>query len=203
MRFAPRFLLRACLLVSVGSATWSCAESGPYVWARDVPAQAQPPGGATYLIRNGDQLDIRVYNEDRLAGRPRVRSDGKITMALIGEVQAEGKSPAALAQELTVLLSKYLNTPTVTVGVDDSRPMTITLLGELGRPGVYSLNADSSLLQALATAGGFTEFADRDSVFVVRARPPQRVRFRYRDLVSNEPASVAFRLLDGDVITVE
>lgn len=203
MRFTPRFLLRAWLLVSVSSATWSCAESGPYVWARDVPAQARPPGAATYLIRNGDQLDIRVYNEDRLAGRPRVRSDGKITMALIGEVQAEGKSPAALAQELTVLLSKYLNTPTVTVGVDDSRPMTITLLGELGRPGVYSLNADSSLLQALATAGGFTEFADRDSVFVVRARPAQRVRFRYRDLVSNDPASVGYRLLDGDVITVE
>jgi polysaccharide export outer membrane protein len=148
-------------------------------------------------------LDVRVYNEDRLSTRPRVRADGMITVPLLGEVVARGKTPPQLAQELGSLFSKYLNSPTVTVAVEESRPLTVTVMGEFAHPGVFTLAPDAGLAQALAAAGGFTDYADRDALYVVRSNPPQRVRFRYRDLVHNDPATINFKLLDGDMVTVE
>ena len=189
------------LLLLIAAYASGCADTGQYVWARDLPQQARVDQG--YVIRTGDQLDVRVYNEDRLAGRPRVRSDGFITLPLLGDVLARGKTPAALARDLTALLSKYLNSPTVTVGVDDSLPVTITMIGEFSRPGIYTLNPGSGLVQALALAGGFNDFADRDAFFVMRTNPQQRVRFRYKDLLNNDPSTVGFQLLDGDVVAAE
>ena len=100
-------------------------------------------------------------------------------------------------------MSKYLNAPTVTVAVEDSRPLTVTVMGEFAHPGVFTLAPDAGLAQALAAAGGFTDYADRDALYVVRANPPQRVRFRYRDLLQNDATTVNFKLLDGDMVTVE
>ncbi|MFZ5892912.1 MAG: polysaccharide biosynthesis/export family protein [Myxococcota bacterium] len=201
MRSARFYWSRALVVFGFSVSAWSCADTGRYVWAHDLPQQ--PQGAAAYVIRSGDLLDIRVYNEERLTGRPRVRHDGIITIPLVGEVIARGKTPGQLAQELTQVLSKYLNTPTVTVGVEEVRPLTITMIGEFGRAGVYTLPVGSNLPEAIATAGGFNDYADRDAIFVVRSNPPQRIRFRYRDLLQNDPATVNFKLLDGDMVTVE
>lgn len=202
MRQARWYSRSALLLLAVSGWTVACADQGRYVWARDVRQTPQQAEGM-YTIRSGDLLDVRVYNEDRLSTRPRVRADGMITVPLLGEVAARGKAPPQLAQELSTLLSKYLNAPTVTVAVEDSRPLTVTVMGEFAHPGVFTLAPDAGLAQALAAAGGFTDYADRDALYVVRANPPQRVRFRYRDLLQNDATTVNFKLLDGDMVTVE
>jgi polysaccharide export outer membrane protein len=202
MRQARWYSSSALLLLAVSGWTSACADQGRYVWARDVRQTPQQAEGV-YTIRAGDLLDVRVYNEDRLSTRPRVRADGMITVPLLGEVVARGKTPPQLAQELGSLFSKYLNSPTVTVAVEESRPLTVTVMGEFAHPGVFTLAPDAGLAQALAAAGGFTDYADRDALYVVRSNPPQRVRFRYRDLVHNDPATINFKLLDGDMVTVE
>jgi polysaccharide export outer membrane protein len=190
------------LVIGLAGFAPGCAESGAFVWARDLPVQPAS-AQATYTISKGDMLDVRVYNEERLTTHARVRSDGRITMPLLGEVSAFGKQPQNLAQELSVLLQKYLNSPVVTVSVEDARPIAVTVLGELGKPGIYTLPGDAGVLQAVALAGGLTEFADRSSIYVARSAPPLRVRFRYVDLAHNESKAVSFRLKDGDVVTVE
>src|SRR5688572_5994910 len=87
----------------------SCASSGKYTWVQDLPSGLTRP--APYAIDEGDLLDIRVYNEPSISGRARVRSDGKVTIALIGDIEARGKTPNALAREVQSRLQKFLQTP--------------------------------------------------------------------------------------------
>jgi polysaccharide biosynthesis/export protein len=162
-----------------------------------------PPPVREYVIEEGEVLDIRVYNEERLSARTRVRADGKIALTLLGEVEARGKTPSALSRELSQRLQKYLQAPVVVVGVEDVRPLTVTVVGEVTNPGVFTLGKNSGVLQALASAGGFTDFADQDSIFVLRKQPMMRVKFTYRALSHNDVKAVGFALLDGDVVTVE
>jgi polysaccharide biosynthesis/export protein len=195
-----RALLTPCLL---GAALLgACSGAGPYLWVHELPSQPAQQD-TSYLIRAGDVLDIRVRQDDRLTTRARVRTDGRITIAMIGEVQAEGRTPAVLAQELTRSLEPYIAQPGVSVSVEEARPLTVTVLGELARPGVYALEPSSGVLEALASAGGLTEFAKRDSIYVLRQNPRLRVRFTYDALLWNEPTAAAFRLAPGDVVTVE
>lgn len=182
-------------------ATTACAHEGPYVWAQSVPPQTGVPA---YQISDGDLLDIHVFNEERLSGRLRVRTDGRITLPLLGDVEARGKTPMALAAELQTRLQQFIKEPTVTIGIEEAHPIEVTVLGEVAHQGVFQLPQRSTVLEALATAGGFTEDADRDSIFVVRMQPPLRVRFTYRFLLSpNSGAAALFPLQGGDVVTVE
>ncbi len=155
------------------------------------------------MIGEGDLLDIRVYNEPSISGRARVRSDGQVTIALIGDVKANGKTPIALAREVQQRLQKFLTSPSVSIAVEESRPLSVTVMGEVGHPGVYTLAPNSGVLQALAVAGGFGEYADDDYIFVVRRHPELRIRFTYDALRDNERSSADFVLRDGDLVTVE
>ena len=156
-----------------------------------------------YAIGPGDLLDIRVYNETSISGRARVRSDGKVTIALVGDVVAAGKTPDALAREVQTKLQKFLQTPAVSIAVEESRPLTVTVMGEVGKPGVFTMSQNSGVLQAIASAGGFSEYADDDGIFVVRRRPDMRIRFTYDGLRENSGGAADFVLKDGDLVTVE
>ena len=146
-------------------------------------------------------LNVQVYDQDKLSGRVRVRSDGKITIALLNDLQAAGKTPVALAAEIEASLKAVLNVPRVTVVVDESSQLTISILGEVAKAGMATLPRDAGVALALAAAGGLSTFAHKDRIYVVRAG--QRIQFSYVDLLRGTGRGPSFRLRLGDVIVVE
>jgi polysaccharide export outer membrane protein len=189
-------------LLVVVLASGACG-NGQYVWVHDL-ARSETGGARTYRIVEGDVLDIRIYNHPDVSTKARVRRDGRITVPLIGDVDSRGKTTDALARDIGARLQRFIKgPPIVTVAIDDARPLSVTVLGEVDQPGVFTLAPDSGVLQALASAGGLTEFASRNEIFVVRRNPPLRIRFTYEALTQNEPSAVNFALQDGDVVTVE
>lgn len=186
-------------------ATLACSGAGQYTWANDLPAgYVARASDESYVIRDGDTLNIRVFNQDALSTRAKVRSDGRIALPALGDMDVRGKRPADLKAELEARLKDYVNAPSVTVTVEEFQPIVVSVLGEVAKAGSYPLDPRATLAQVLATAGGLTEFASRDGIFVVRAGPPAiRVRFTYKDVTRGAPASVGFVLHDGDLVVVE
>ena len=179
-----------------------CKHQGAYVWADEVEPSSEPDG---YVIHSGDTLSVRVWGQDGMSARARVREDGKISLPFLHDVQVVGYTPPVLAQQLQTRLKDFLANPVVTISLEEQRPFTISVLGEVARPGPAQLErGNAGLLPALAAAGGLTPFADRDSLYVLRpGNPPRRIRFRYDSLTRSEGAAASFRLQSGDVLVVE
>jgi len=185
------------------AALCACAHTGPYVWVQDFKPEPDPAPPA-YVIQDGDQLRIQVWNQDAMSTRARVRTDGRISVPFLKDVAVVGKTPSELGTELEGLLKDYVKSPVVYVVVEESRPATVSVLGEVGRPGVYPLAGAAGVAQALATAGGLTPFAHRDQIYVLRpGSRPARIRFSYRSLIDAAGPASAFGLLPGDVVVVE
>jgi polysaccharide export outer membrane protein len=180
---------------------WACGSSGPYVWVADL--QADPAAGTDYVIESGDVLGVRVFNQEAMSTKARVRTDGKISVPFAGDVQVSGKSPVAVARELEARLKSYVVTPSVTVTVDEFQSPSIAVIGEVAHPGVYNIDSAAGVLRALALAGGMTDYASHSNIYVLRRAAQQRIRFSYHALTDNEPRAAAFRLHAGDTIVVE
>jgi len=179
----------------------ACGGTGPYVWVDSLPGQSANSNDV--IIQEGDVLSVRVFNQDPLSTKERVRSDGRISIPVIGEVVARGKRPAQLAAEIQDRLKDIVKVPSVIVSLEQAEGMKVSVVGEVRNSGIFQLEPGSNVLHALAAAGGLNDYADHDKVFVVRRSMPQRVRFRYHDLRSADPKSVQFMLQPGDVIVVE
>jgi polysaccharide export outer membrane protein len=177
-----------------------CGSSGSYLWVDDLPKSSSVE---VYRIAVGDTLNVRVYNQENLSTHSKVRSDGRIAVPLVGDVEVRAKTPAVVAREIEGRLKQYVVSPAVTVTVEESQPTTVAVLGEVAHPGVYTVDPSSGVLQALAAAGGFTDFASRESIYVVRKLPPQRIRFSWTALLDGDKQADAFRLHKGDVVVVE
>lgn len=201
-RQPPSLCALACaalLLLASG-----CGGLGKYVWV-DEYQEKPPPPDASYRITAGDLLNIRVWNQEALTTQARVREDGRISLLFLDDVEAAGHSPAMLSQQISTRLKDYINHPVVTVALEQARPIKVTMVGEINRIGPLEIEPGASLLQALAGAGGFTEYAHKDRVFVMRQEEgqPVRIRFRYESLIRAEGRAPTFRLQPGDVIVVE
>lgn len=194
------FLPRSSWLLTAALTTLGCGTTGPYVWVQDLPAQQAADG---YVIAVGDVLSVRVFGQDNMSTRSRVRSDGKIAVPFIGEVDVRGKSPAAVSADLETRFKHYVVSASVTITVEETQPASVAVLGEVSHPGVYPVDASAGVLQALALAGGFTDYASRGSLYVVRHAPTQRIRFTYSSLVQGDDRASTFRLRAGDVLVVE
>jgi polysaccharide export outer membrane protein len=181
-------------------AMMGCSASVPFVWANQLPPDQTVD---RYVIGSGDLLSVRVYNQENLSTHARVRSDGRIAMPLVGEVEVRGKPPALVSRELESKLKEFMVSPTVTVTVEETPLTSVTVLGEVVHPGIYSVDATSGVLQALAVAGGFNDYAGRGSIYLMRHSPAERVRFRFGDLTRADGAAATFRLHTGDVVVVE
>lgn len=160
--------------------------------------------GNEYFIEVGDVVSIRVLGHDEMTVKERVRPDGRVALLLIGEVAVAGKRPGSLRAELEGRLKDFIVSPSVVVNVDEARPPTVLLLGEVTRPGGYPLEDDLRLAHALALGGGLTEYASRSSIYVVRNRPtPIRIRFTYEAVSRNVGQAGDFQLHAGDIVEVE
>jgi polysaccharide export outer membrane protein len=184
---------------------FGCAGAGKFVWVQDLPPP--PPSTARdddYLINTGDTVSVRVFEQEAMSGKVKVRHDGKVALPFLGDTEVRGKRPSDVAKELEAKLKEFIVSPKVTVNVDEFGPVTVAVLGEVAHPGSFPLEANAGVMQALATAGGMTEFADRDRIFVVRKNPSlRRIRFTFDALTRADPRSVAFALQTGDVVVVE
>jgi polysaccharide export outer membrane protein len=180
-----------------------CAGTGSYVWFTELPP-AMKAESYEYLIGTGDILNVRVLGHEDMTVREKVRSDGRIAIPILGEIDARGKHPGALRAELEARLKDYIVMPSVLLNVDEPQPTTVIMLGEFARPGAYPLDTDPSLAHAFALGGGLTDFASRDSIFVVRQVPsPLRIRFTYTAVTRNIGHAAAFPLRQGDLIVAE
>lgn len=192
------------VLLAAGCAGFGrfASDLGEYTWVEDLPAAAAPAD--EYLLGEGDLLQVRVFNQDGLSARTRVRRDGRISLPLLDDVVAAGSTPKALALRLQGLFKEFVNNPLVTVSVEEPRQLQLAVLGEVARPGLYPLSPGAGVLQALASAGGLTDFGHRDRVFVLRGTgKPQRIRFDLDKLTRTASPALRFALIPGDALIVE
>jgi polysaccharide export outer membrane protein len=183
----------------------ACSGTGSFVWVDQLPAgYTTRPNEERYLIRAGDMLSIRVFNQEPLSTRAKVRTDGRIAMPALGDIDVRGKLPSQLKTELEASLKGYVNAPSVTVTVEDVQPIVVSVLGEVQKSGVFPLDPRATLAQVLAAAGGLTDYASRDRIFVVRSgAQPLRVRFTWEDISRGSSKAAGFVLGDGDLVVVE
>jgi polysaccharide export outer membrane protein len=175
------------------------------------PPESPAPAGAAavqarplYRIGVGDRLDIYVV-EDNTHADCLVRPDGRITFPLVGDVEAEGQTPPDLAARIREGLEPYQKQPTVTVAVREINSYRIYVLGNVNTQGMIQSPAPLRILQALAIAGGFNQFAKKELV-VLRDRkgaPPMRIPVNYSRIVSGETPESNVRLEAGDVVVVQ
>jgi len=176
------------------------------------PARAaQPPAKVDrtepkleYLIGSGDLLQIVVWKEPDLTRDVAVRLDGRITVALLGDVEAAGRTPQQLGEELAKSLAKFLETPRVTVGVAQANSTRFYVVGQVGKSGDFPLSGRTTVLQGLALAGGFKDFAKTDSIVIVRQDRNGQVIIpvNYKKLEDGKDISQNVVLRPGDTVVV-
>lgn len=199
-------LLRRSLAAAALLCQAACAGvRGPYVWVDDLEPAVTKPSDA-YLIGVGDLVSVQVWDNEKLSTRQRVRSDGRISVPLLNDVEVAGKEPKQLARELERQLKEanIVVSPRVNVAVEEMKPVTVAVLGAVSRAGTFALEPGAGVAQALASAGGLTDFAHRDRIFVIRKTPqPVRIRFTFESLAAATGSAPLFRLQTGDVVVAE
>jgi polysaccharide export outer membrane protein len=186
---------RAVLLAILAAAA-ACASGG----SMRAPPRPEP---GEYRIGREDVLEVVVWHEPELTRVVPVRPDGKISLPLAGEVEAAGRTPAELQQGLTKSLAPYIKDAAVAVLVREINASRVFVMGEVTKPGGFPLRGPMSVMQAIALAGGRTEFAG-DEIEWLRQKPDgsaERVRLSFDDLVKGEAAG-ALWLRGGDVLYV-
>ena len=172
------------------------------VVAKDVSTPVT--AGPNYIIGPADLLDVSVWKEPDLTRTVPVRPDGKISLPLLNDVQAAGETPTQLAANITDSLKRYVTDPQVTIIVSAINSQRIYLLGEINRPGAYPLIPGMTLLQALSSAGGLTQYAHAQRIYVLREddKSQRRLAFNYKEFLKgkNPEQNVALKL--GDTIVV-
>lgn len=159
----------------------------------------------TYVIGALDVVNISVWREPELSAEVPVRPDGKISLPLLDDVQAAGLKPMKLAETITEGLRKYVSEPRVTVVVTQVNSKRYYILGEVGRPGAFPLLPRMTVLQALSSAGGFSQFANLRNIYVLRqAEDGKQVKmpFNYRDVLRGNRPEQNILLEPGDTIIV-
>ncbi len=169
------------------------------------PAAVQPAAeDPAYKIGPQDVLKIDVWREDQLTRTVPVRPDGKITLPLLNDVQAAGLTPMELAGVIREDLKKFINNPQVTVSVTEINSRRIYVTGEVTKAGAYALLPHMTVLQALSSSGGFTQFARVKNIYVLRTENGKQIKlpFNYKAAVSGKNPEQNIELLPGDVIVV-
>lgn len=161
----------------------------------------------TFRIGPGDLLQVFVWREPELTREVRVRSDGKITLPLLGDSTAAGRAAQDLATELSAGLSRFLTEPRVSVGVVSAAAHRFFVVGRVGKPGEFPLVSPTTVLQGLAMAGGLSEYARADGILIVRqgsskSGPAEPLSFNFKRLTDSRDLRENVLLQAGDTIVV-
>jgi polysaccharide export outer membrane protein len=179
------------LWIAVAAVAAGCSHAGP-VQDDEVKHITE------FRLSREDVVEIAVWKEPDLSRTVPIRPDGKITLPLLGDVKAEGLTPHELEATVQKQLAGLVRDPRVTVIVHDVNGLRVYVTGMVARPGAFPLRNSMGVLQALALAGGLAEFADRDSINVLRA-DGRRVEVTYQDLVTGRSKVT---LGPGDTVVV-
>ena len=169
----------------------------------DKKAAAVAPGlTEEYKLGAGDKLRIEVYKDAQLSQSVQVRPDGKITLPLVGDLEATNHTPIELRDTITASLKEYMTNPVVTVIVVEATAATAYVMGEVNHPGSVNLQGPLTVIQALALAGGLKDFADQKNIKILRKTPTgvQTIAFNYKDAVKSPRAPIYLR--PGDTVVV-
>ena len=179
------------------------------VFAVSSPAQAgagpenvvTPPGSPEYKLVQGDKLRIEVYKDAQLSQSVQIRPDGKITLPLVGDIEADGKTPIQLRDVITSQLKTYMTNPVVTVIVVETKPSVAYVTGEVNHPGAVQLQDEQiTVLQALALAGGLKDFANSKNIKIIRKSGKGNVTgFNYKEAIRG---SAPVYIHAGDTVVV-
>jgi polysaccharide export outer membrane protein len=200
-----------CLLAALLSSPVLLAQTQKKDAKSGAPAAASAQEAATpaaaeagYVIGAEDTLNVNVWKEPDMSGTVPVRPDGKISLPLVGDVQATGLTPMELTAQLTTLLKKYVTDPRVTVTVTNVNSRRVYILGQVGRPGAYPLAPEMTVLQALSTAGGLNQFAAADKIYVLRNDSSGQVKlaFQYKQVIKGRKPEQNVVLKPGDTIVI-
>jgi len=159
----------------------------------------------TYVIGPEDNLSINVWKEQELSKTVPVRPDGMISLPLIGEVKASGLTPLQLQDAITEPLKKYMSEPQVTVIVTEVRSKTFNIVGQVSKPGYYPLDRQLTVLDAVALAGGFRDFAKVKKIYVLRTDAggkQERLPFNYKEVIKGQNMQQNVELQPHDTVVV-
>ena len=188
----------AAVLVTIGISPAQSQSSS----SRSATAQAV---SSDYVIGADDVLAIDVWKEPELTRPVQVRPDGKISLPLVGEIQAAGLHPVDLQKQIADKLQAYISNPAVSVIVQEVRSKRINVIGQVQRPGEYNLSSPMTVLDALSLAGGFRDFAKETKIYVLRVQPDgshARLPFNYKRVVKGKHLEQNVQLQSGDTVVV-
>jgi polysaccharide export outer membrane protein len=176
----------------------ACALASP-----GTAALAAEPESA-YPIGVGDVLQVFVWKEPELSRDVTVHPDGKVSVPLLGEVKAAGRSPGDVSRELQERLARFIAEPVVTVSLAQANSARFFVIGQVAAAGAFPLTGRVTVLQGLALAGGFREFAKTDRILVLRQGPgaPTAIPINYKRFEAGEELSKNIPLQPGDTIVV-
>jgi polysaccharide export outer membrane protein len=209
MTVRTRTLFAAFLLtafVAAAAAQPASSPSSPLGPDGDKKQPPKPPSAATsddYRLGPGDKLRIEVYKDSQLSQSVQVRPDGKITLPLVGDIEATGKTPLELRDTVTKALKEYMTNPVVTVIVVEASAAVAYVVGEVAHPGTINLQGGPiTALQAIAMAGGLKDFANAKNIRILRKGPSgvQTIAFNYKEAVRGNGTAVYLR--PGDTVVV-
>jgi len=188
-------------LLAAGSVAAQTADKST---PKTAPTQNVPVNDPSYKIGPQDVLRIDVWKEAEISRSVPVRPDGKISLPLLNDVQAEGLTAMELANVITEGLKKYITSPQVTVSISEINSRRVYVTGEVTRPGAFPLLPNMTVLQALTSAGGFTQFARTKKIYVLRSESGKPVKhpFNYNDVVKGNRQEDNIVLQPGDTIVV-
>jgi len=203
-------LISACvLLASMLSAQSSPGSSSVVSTSKaDSRAGTAPPPTAhddTFIIGKNDVLAVNVWKEPDISRSIPVRSDGKISLPLVGEIQASGETPLKLEKEIATRLKSYIEEPEVTVIVEQINSEKFNILGMVNKPGTYPLVGPATVLDAIALAGGFKDFAKQKSIYILRQNADgsqTRLPFNYKEVIKGRNTAQNVVLQPRDTVIV-
>jgi polysaccharide export outer membrane protein len=170
--------------------------------SNDASGVPLPPG---FVIGADDVLIVKFWADTQISGDALVRSDGRITLPLLGDVFAIGQTPEQLSEVLEKAASKFITDPDATVIVKEIRSRKVFVLGPgIARSGVVPLNTDMNVLQLIATSGGLLEYADKENIVIIRTENgrERRIKFNYNDVVKGRNVQQNILLQPNDTVLI-
>jgi polysaccharide export outer membrane protein len=194
------------VLIVLAGSLWAQNIDPPAPAAATALAQsANKAHDASFIIGNDDVLAINVWKEPDVSRNIPVRSDGKISLPLVGELQAAGRTPLQLELDIATRLRTYIAAPEVTVMVQEIHSQKFNILGQVAKPGSYPLEVATTVLDAIAAAGGFRDFANQKGIYILRQNPgggQSRIAFNYKSVIKGKNLQQNIKLEPRDTIVV-